>query len=245
MGIRSAGRRGPPPVAGDHAWLPPRSVARNKGRALPGRHASDARPRPTRRHALAWRAAGGARAGEDRASASAEAVEALSEAIDIIRAIWNPAEGRGVYVDGKHYRVHGARRGPKPAHDISIWLGAYKPRMLRLTGRKADGWLPSLSYLEEGDLERGNAIIDEAATAEGRDPRDIRRLLNIQGAFGDTSSGFLQGPPEQWVEELLPLALENGVSAFLLWADDPAAIERYGAEVAPALREAVARERDR
>jgi len=51
--------------------------------------------------------------------------------------------------------------------------------MLRLTGRKGDGWLPSLSYLNDGDLERGNATIDEAATAAGRDPREIRRLLNV------------------------------------------------------------------
>src|SRR5918997_6333264 len=90
--------------------------------------------------------------------------EALSEAVDVIREIWDPVgERRGVYVEGEHYRVHGAKRGPAPAHDVSIWIGALKPGMLRLIGEKADGWLPSLSYLKEGDLERGNALIDEAA----------------------------------------------------------------------------------
>lgn len=34
------------------------------------------------------------------------------------------------------------RRNP-----IRIWLGAYRPRMLELTGRLADGWIPSLGYL--------------------------------------------------------------------------------------------------
>jgi alkanesulfonate monooxygenase SsuD/methylene tetrahydromethanopterin reductase-like flavin-dependent oxidoreductase (luciferase family) len=173
-----------------------------------------------------------------------ESVEALEEAIEIIRELWTTAaERRGVYVDGEHYRVHGAKRGPEPAHDIPIWLGALKPRMLRLIGRKADGWLPSLSYLEPGDLERGNGIIDEAASGAGRDPREVRRLLNVAGAFGPDRRGFLQGPPEQWVEELLPLALEHGVSTFILMADDAATIERWGGEVAPALREAVARAR--
>jgi alkanesulfonate monooxygenase SsuD/methylene tetrahydromethanopterin reductase-like flavin-dependent oxidoreductase (luciferase family) len=160
-----------------------------------------------------------------------EAVEALSEAIDVIRAVWSVGEApRGVYVDGKHYRVRGAKRGPAPAHDIAIWLGALKPRMLRLIGRKADGWLPSYGYLSEGDLARGNAIIDEAATLAGRDPRQIRRLLNV-------------GPDIATVEGLLPIAIEDGVSAFILWADDAASIEAYGHDVAPALREAVARER--
>jgi alkanesulfonate monooxygenase SsuD/methylene tetrahydromethanopterin reductase-like flavin-dependent oxidoreductase (luciferase family) len=172
-----------------------------------------------------------------------QGVDALGEAIDIIRAIWDASARGGVRVDGEHYRVWGAKRGPEPAHDISIWLGARKPRMLRLIGEKADGWLPSLPYLADGDLERGNRIIDEAATAVGRDPREIRRLLNISGAFASQHAGFLQGPPKQWVEELLPLVLENGASTFIVMADDPRTIEIYGGEVAPALRDAVARER--
>jgi alkanesulfonate monooxygenase SsuD/methylene tetrahydromethanopterin reductase-like flavin-dependent oxidoreductase (luciferase family) len=159
-----------------------------------------------------------------------EAVDALGEAIDIIREIWDDSKPGGVRVDGKHYRVHGAKRGPAPAHDVEIWLGALKPRMLRLIGTKADGWLPSYAYMEEGDLERGDRIIDEAAAEAGRDPREIRRLLNI-------------APDVASADRLLPLAFENGVSVFILWADDPAAIERFGAEVAPALHEAVARER--
>jgi alkanesulfonate monooxygenase SsuD/methylene tetrahydromethanopterin reductase-like flavin-dependent oxidoreductase (luciferase family)/FAD/FMN-containing dehydrogenase len=163
-----------------------------------------------------------------------QAVDALGEAIDVIRGIWDVSERGGVRVDGGHYRVRGAKRGPDPAHDISIWLGAYKPRMLRLTGRKADGWLPSLSYMPRDELGPANSTIDEAATAAGRDPREVRRLLNI---------GVPQGPPTQWVEELLPLVLEHGFSTFILTGDDPRSIALFGEEVAPSLREAVARER--
>ena len=60
-----------------------------------------------------------------------ETLDALGEAIDVIRAIWDPSERRGVFVDGEHYRVHGAKRGPEPAHDIQIWVGALKPGMRR------------------------------------------------------------------------------------------------------------------
>ena len=172
-----------------------------------------------------------------------ESVAALDEAIDVIRAIWNPQERGGVRVEGRHYRVHGARRGPEPEHEIEIWLGAYKPRMLRLTGRKADGWLPTLSYLESGDLQRGNRTIDEAAVAAGRDPREIRRLLNVNGQFASANRGFLQGPPEQWAQELVQLAVEDGISGFIVAADDPMIIERFAGEVVPALREEVAAER--
>ena len=173
----------------------------------------------------------------------AEAVQALSEAIDIIRGIWDVSAPGEVRLDGEFYRVQGARRGPKPAHKISIWVGAMKPHMLRLTGEKGDGWLPGLPWMTLDDLATGNHIIDEAAMAAGRDPREIRRLVNIAGSFTTTHRGFLQGPQEQWIEELLPLVLEKGFSAFILMDDEPRAIERWGGEVAPALREAVARER--
>jgi alkanesulfonate monooxygenase SsuD/methylene tetrahydromethanopterin reductase-like flavin-dependent oxidoreductase (luciferase family) len=159
-----------------------------------------------------------------------EAVDALGEAIDIIRAVWDVSAPGGVRVDGEYYRVHGAKRGPEPAQDIEIWLGGYKPRMLRLTGTKADGWLPSLPYMQERGLERGNRIIDEAAAEAGRDPREIRRLLNI--------------PPDvATVDRLLPFVRRDGVATFILSSDDSRTIERYGGEVAPALREAVSRER--
>lgn len=171
-----------------------------------------------------------------------QGVDALDEAIDIIRGIWDADERRPLRVDGTHHQVHGAKRGPAPAHDVPIWLGAYKPRMLGLVGRKADGWLPSLGYLQPGDLAAGNARIDDAAQAAGRDPREIRRLLNLGGG-SFSGSGFLQGPPERWVDDLLPLVLEDGIGTFILGSDDPAVIAVFGEEVAPALRDAVAAER--
>ncbi|WP_428965719.1 LLM class flavin-dependent oxidoreductase [Micromonospora fluostatini] len=168
----------------------------------------------------------------------AEAVVALDEAIRIIRALWGQA-GRTVRVEGDHYRVTGAKVGPLPAHDIGIWVGAYKPRMLRLVGRLADGWLPSLGYLEVDRLPELNAIIDEAASRAGRSPADVRRLLNITGTFGQGGSGGVSGSPEDWAERLAELTLVHGVTGFILGSDDPTDIQRFGAEVAPRVRELV------
>src|ERR1700742_3046985 len=73
-----------------------------------------------------------------------QGVAALEEAIDIIRGVWDADGPGGVELGGEFYSVHGAERGPAPAHQIPIWLGAHKPKMQDLVGRKADGWLPSL-----------------------------------------------------------------------------------------------------
>ncbi|MFD9703306.1 LLM class flavin-dependent oxidoreductase [Lentzea sp. NPDC059081] len=157
-----------------------------------------------------------------------ESVQALEEAIAVIRALWTP--GRGARIQGEHYSLGGARPGPFPAHDVGIWLGAYKKRMLQLTGRAADGWLPSSSYAPPEQLGTMNAIIDDAAHEAGRSPRDIKRLYNI-------SPGFT-------AEQLAGLALEHGVSGFILVVDTDAELRVFAEEVAPAVREMVREERD-
>jgi alkanesulfonate monooxygenase SsuD/methylene tetrahydromethanopterin reductase-like flavin-dependent oxidoreductase (luciferase family) len=104
-----------------------------------------------------------------------ESVDALEEAIEVIRLLWSSE--RSVSFEGRHYRIEDARPGPLPVHPIGIWLGAFKPRMMRLVGRKADGWIPSLGVLSPDELRAGNQRIDTAAEAAGRDPRQIRRVL--------------------------------------------------------------------
>jgi alkanesulfonate monooxygenase SsuD/methylene tetrahydromethanopterin reductase-like flavin-dependent oxidoreductase (luciferase family) len=151
-----------------------------------------------------------------------ESVTALGEAIDVIRAIWT---GPTVRVDGEIYRVHGAKPGPPPAHEIEIWLGAYKPRMLRLTGEKGDGWLPSQSYLDMGKLAELSARIDDAAAKAERSPATIRRLLNID--------------PGMEPERLAELTLEHGFSAFILAVNAADEVRAFAEDVAPRVRELV------
>ncbi|MET9276034.1 LLM class flavin-dependent oxidoreductase [Kribbella sp. NPDC003557] len=165
-----------------------------------------------------------------------QSITALEEAIAIMREVWTPGNG-GIRLAGKHYTVAGAKRGPAPAHDVSIWLGAYKPRMLALTGRVADGWLPSSGYAGPDQLAAMNKIIDEAAVEAGRDPAAVRRLYNVSGQFSGRG-GFLQGPEELWIDQLTELTLGEGISTYILASDNPDDIRRF-AEVAAGVREAV------
>jgi alkanesulfonate monooxygenase SsuD/methylene tetrahydromethanopterin reductase-like flavin-dependent oxidoreductase (luciferase family) len=165
-----------------------------------------------------------------------DSVEALEEGIHIIRQLWDAGERDGAQFEGKHYRLAGASRGPAPAHDIPIWVGAFKPRMLRLVGRLADGWLPTLVALKPGDLAAGNVVIDAAAAQAGRDPHAIRRLLNI---------GAVDTPARETAAGLVKLALEDGIATFIVSVDDPNAMANFASEVAPRVREAIGEARAR
>jgi alkanesulfonate monooxygenase SsuD/methylene tetrahydromethanopterin reductase-like flavin-dependent oxidoreductase (luciferase family) len=173
-----------------------------------------------------------------------ESIEALGEAVPLIRALWKP--GPAVRSEGRYYRLDGATPGPVPAHDIRIWLGAYQPRLLRLVGRIADGWVPSSPFLPPEGLSAANGVIDQSAVAAGRSPDAVRRLYNIDGDFTATGSGFLQGAPKVWVEQLTDLTINHGISVFIMFqpkSED--VIRRFADEVAPAVREAVRAERSR
>jgi alkanesulfonate monooxygenase SsuD/methylene tetrahydromethanopterin reductase-like flavin-dependent oxidoreductase (luciferase family) len=174
----------------------------------------------------------------------AEAVEALEEAIAIIRQAL--AEERSVRLDGRHYRVRGYHPGPAPAHRIEIWIGAYRPRMLRLIGRLADGWLPSVgSYLRPEALPAMQRIIDEAAIKAGRDPADVRRMVNLSGSIEAPGAEGITGSVDDWVDLLSGWATDLGADTFILWPTTPGErqVELFGTEVAPKVRAEVARRR--
>jgi len=176
-----------------------------------------------------------------------QSLEALEEAVAILRAFWGGA--RSLRFDGPHYPLDSARPGPAPAHQIGIWLGAAKPRALALTGRVADGWAaPLMNYMPPAAAAEAQAVIDRAAGEAGRDPGGIRRIYNMSGEFtaaasapaGDSDETIV-GPPEHWAEVLTHFALDLGFSTFLLIAPpDPDMLRTFIEDVAPQVRARVA-----
>ena len=147
--------------------------------------------------------------------------------MDIIRLWWSD-ESSVKYV-GEHYQQTGPKPGPKPAHEVGIWLGAYGPRMLDLVGRKADGWVPSLGNLTMEKLSSASDRIDRAAVAADRDPSSINRVLNL---WGDKTTA-------EWVAMLIDL-VEVGFNGFL-FGGGPGDVQRVAEEIAPTVRQAVGR----
>ncbi|QNG21029.1 LLM class flavin-dependent oxidoreductase [Rhodococcus triatomae] len=157
-----------------------------------------------------------------------ESIAALREAVEICRLMWSGE--RSVSFPGEHYSVKGVHPGPVPAHDIGIWVGGYKPKMLRLVGEIGDGWVPSLGYIDEAGLIAAAAVIDDAATRAGRDPASIRRILNV---------GEIE-PGADAVDTLVSLARTQGFDTFILAGTPTETTARYfTGEVFPRVRDAV------
>lgn len=186
--------------------------------------------------------------GETRKSPG-EALEAVREAVEVMRLLWS--EERSARYEGKFYSLQGARPGPRPAHEIRIWLGAVGPRMLRLTGELADGWAaPIPAYLPYERWGEAQEMIDTGAHEAGRDPAEVFRIANIPGAISGSEgsrprgSDPLVGPSGFWAEVLAEWALEFRFDTFIFWpTEDPERqVRRFGEEVVLAVKEAVAAE---
>src|SRR5215469_1175461 len=103
-------------------------------------------------------------------------IDGLEEALQVIRGAWTQS---GFSNDGHHYTVRNLTMEPRPPHAVPIWLGSFGPRALAVTGRLADGWIPSLGYMPVEQIPVMRNRIDAAAEAAGRKPADIRSILNV------------------------------------------------------------------
>ncbi len=170
-------------------------------------------------------------------------VNALEEAIAILRAALTGE--RSLTHSGEHYRLDGYQPGPVPAHEIGIWIGAYKPRMLNLVGRLADGWVPSLGFAPNVALGEMARAVDEAAEIAGRSPSAIRRILNVSGAIADEvdvgRGGAIVGSSALWIDRLAALAADLRFDTFIFapTVDLAAQVERFAQDVVPGVRAAV------
>ncbi|HUX99151.1 MAG TPA: LLM class flavin-dependent oxidoreductase, partial [Candidatus Deferrimicrobium sp.] len=103
-------------------------------------------------------------------------VSRLEESIKIIRLLWE-TDGK-VDFDGTFWKLKDAVLGLKPykkTRPPPIWIGAHETRMLELTGRLGDGWLPVIIGPEAyGEKLK---IIRASAKKCGRDPTAITPSL--------------------------------------------------------------------
>ena len=177
-----------------------------------------------------------------------DAVDAFEEAIVLVKRL--SGGGPPVTYQGRHYQVN--QIGPAPVPAPPVWTGSVGPKSLAATGRVADGWIPGHAADWLSDRYRASRpVIDQAAAAIGRDPREVRTVFNFPGritdqplaATRDRDGRWIGGSAIQWAEELTQAVLDHGAAGFMLFSPsggtpDTESLARWAREIAPAVREA-------
>jgi alkanesulfonate monooxygenase SsuD/methylene tetrahydromethanopterin reductase-like flavin-dependent oxidoreductase (luciferase family) len=154
-------------------------------------------------------------------------VEQLDEALRIIKAMWTEAKAT---FEGRYYSVRDAYCEPKPDPPPHIMIGAFRPKMLRLTAKHADWW--DVSSTGIGEYRRMAEEFGRACAEVGRDPSTVRRSWSggcacaptheeaesftggVWSAENEEDFGFV-GAPRQVIEQMRPF-IEAGVGYFML-----------------------------
>jgi alkanesulfonate monooxygenase SsuD/methylene tetrahydromethanopterin reductase-like flavin-dependent oxidoreductase (luciferase family) len=170
----------------------------------------------------------------------AEKIDGLAEAIQIIRGAWTQS---GYTQDGHQHSVGDLEMEPKPTAPIPVWLGTFGPRALAVTGRLADGWIPSLGYMPVEEIPAMRRRIDAAAEGAGRRPEEIRSILNVNIRIDPDARpqpDAVTGSAQQVVSQLRDF-LSRGFTGFNFIVSGPdriANMRQIAEDVLPILRSA-------
>lgn len=177
-------------------------------------------------------------------------VEQLEESIQIIKAMWT--EDQATF-EGKHYQVREAFCEPKPSPIPPVMVGAFGPKMLRLTAKYADWWNVSSTSIES--YRNMLREFERACMDVGRDFTQVRRSWcggcvcartkqKAAAVAGDRYNAQNEdddfdfvGTPGQIIEQMQPF-IDLGVDYFMLDCGgfpDLTTLELLVSDVLPAL----------
>jgi coenzyme F420-dependent glucose-6-phosphate dehydrogenase len=130
----------------------------------------------------------------------------MAEAIELIRRLWT--EDR-VDFEGEYYRVEKATIYDKPEVPIPIYVAASGPLAAKLAGRAGDGFVCTSGKDPQLYLDL-LAKVNEGAEQAGRDPGQIRRLIEIKVAY-DRDGAFAHESCNWWAALALTPEQKEGV----------------------------------
>ncbi|WP_210583568.1 LLM class flavin-dependent oxidoreductase [Streptomyces sp. GESEQ-35] len=115
----------------------------------------------------------------------------LSRTKETVEIVRQAAAGEKVSYTGREFQIPLPGGDAKPMrlsmraeHDIPIYLATLSPKMLRLTGEIADGWLGT-SFVPEGAKEAYFDHLDAGLTASGRSRSDFDICQGAEVAFAE------------------------------------------------------------
>ena len=111
-------------------------------------------------------------------------LDQLAEAARVVRSLLHT---EFTDFEGEWFQMRHARNEPRPVQDaIPIWIGGGgERRTLRIVAESADGW--NVPFVSPEDFAKKNAVLNGHCEAIGRDPRAVRRSVNLGIAWTEES----------------------------------------------------------
>jgi coenzyme F420-dependent glucose-6-phosphate dehydrogenase len=139
----------------------------------------------------------------------------LKEAVSLIQTLWTDER---VTFDGAFYRTRNATIYDRPDTPIPIYIAAAGPAAARLAGRVADGLICTSGKGMELYSETLLPALLEGASAAGRDPAELDRVIEMKVSF-DADGDRAKEDTRHWAALALSPEEKTGV-------EDPIEMER-------------------
>ena len=139
-------------------------------------------------------------------------MDQLEEGIQVLRGLLHDDV---TSFDGTWFMMREARNEPRPAQaKLPIWIGGGgEKRTLKIAARYSDGW--NVPFIAPEAFAHKSAVLDQHCDTVGRDPREIKRAINVglawneeslQAQFGALSDfvrpGVLSGSDEEIIDRI-------------------------------------------
>lgn len=111
-------------------------------------------------------------------------LDQLEEGVQVVRGLLHDEV---TSFSGKWFQITEARNEPRPVQrHLPVWIGGGgEKRTLRIAAQYADGW--NVPFIAPDDFAHKCQVLDRHCEAIGRDPRAIRRAVNVGLAFTEES----------------------------------------------------------
>ncbi len=138
----------------------------------------------------------------------------LTESIRLIRELWTSER---VDFEGDYYRTSNATIYDNPDEPVPIYIAASGPLAAKLAGRLGDGFITT-SGKDPKLYDTLLAAVAEGAEAAGRDPAQIRRMIEVKVSY-DRDADLARQECAWWAALALTPEEKEGV-------EDPIEMER-------------------
>jgi len=171
----------------------------------------------------------------------------LDEGIQCVKALLND---EAVDFEGEFFTMTDARCEPKPVRQpFPVWIGGGGEKVtLRIAAQHADGW--NVPFVSVEDFGRKVQVLGDHCAAVGRDPRAIKKAVNVGMAFTEEQAveqfgailpavrpGLLTGSTQEMVDKIGGY-VDAGADWVILAARAPfdaEGIQRFAEDVIPAV----------